>query len=104
MNMTIYICMVVMLISGTCNTILMKHQTNQVLPEEAGGKPQPFDHPYIQTMFMMIGELGCLFLFYAFFKSQQSASPSKKGAKQVDDSFFTNWGQKSLLFCQFCVT
>lgn len=50
MNTKIYICMVVMLISGTCNTILMKHQTNQVLPETPGGKAQPFDHPYIQTM------------------------------------------------------
>lgn len=38
----------------------------------------------------MIGELGCLFIFYAFFKA---SNVSKKG---VDDSFFTNWSQKAL--------
>jgi drug/metabolite transporter (DMT)-like permease len=91
--MIIYIAMVVMLISGTCNTILMKHQTNQVLPETPGGKPQPFDHPYIQTMFMMIGELACLAIFYAFLK--KNAASSKKGVS-TDNSFFTNWSQKSL--------
>ena len=50
MAVGIYVAMAVMLVSGTCNTILMKHQTNQMVPEYAGGKAEPFDHPYIQTL------------------------------------------------------
>merc|ERR1719335_2050689 len=81
--------MAVMLISGTCNTILMKHQTNQMVPETAGGKPEAFDHPYIQTFFMMVGELGCLAIFYGCTKA--GAASLKRG-----EGFFSNFRQKSL--------
>jgi len=88
MNATIYFAMVVMLITGTANTILMSFQTDQERPLYPGGKPMPFDHPYIQTMFMMIGELGCLAIFYT------CVAKRSKGGK-VEGSALS-WSQKFL--------
>lgn len=65
--------MVVMLISGALNTLLMKLQVLQTVPEKPGGIPDQFDHPYFQTFLMMIGELMCLGVFYLFFNQAAQA-------------------------------
>lgn len=50
----------VMLVSGTCNTILMKLLCRQTASPGPGMAPIPFDFPFFQTLLMMIGELMCL--------------------------------------------
>ena len=43
--------------------------------------PVQFDHPYLQTLLMMIGELSCLLVFYALYKlaKEQAHIPHWKG-------------------------
>merc|ERR550537_227719 len=55
--------MVVMLISGTCNTILMKFLVLQESAPAPGMAPIGFDFPFFQTMIMMMGEVLCLLVF-----------------------------------------
>lgn len=55
--------MVVMLVTGSANTLLMKIQTQQFVPGRVGGMPMQFDHPFVQTLFMCLGELLCLGVF-----------------------------------------
>ena len=80
----LYSLMLVMLISGAANTILMKYQTRQFVAEEPNGEPVEFDHPYLQTLCMMIGELGCLGLFFAFLYN-----PAR-------NNMMENWNQRML--------
>jgi len=54
----------VMLITGTANTILMKYQCKQEVPTGPNAKATGFDHPFFQTVLMMLGELLCLLAFY----------------------------------------
>lgn len=54
---------VVMLISGTCNTILMKYLCRQQAPIGPGEPAQNFDFPFFQTLLMMVGEFMCLAVF-----------------------------------------
>lgn len=82
MASVLWVHVIIMLISGSLNTILMKHQTRQVLPEYDGGEAKGFDHPYLQTLFMMIGELFCLLVFCGCFRKTRdgaSAMPSWNG-------------------------
>lgn len=53
----------VMLITGAANTILMKYQVLQVVPTGQGSE-MGFEHPFFQTVLMMIGELFCLGVWY----------------------------------------
>lgn len=76
--MNLYLAMVVMLISGALNTILMKLQVRQVVPDSPGAVPSVFDHPYLQTLMMMVGEVMCLLIFYAFFQHLQKAQLTSK--------------------------
>jgi len=57
--------MLVMLISGACNTLLMKFMVVQQVPTGPGAAKAGFDHPYFQSLLMMIGEFLCLIYFYA---------------------------------------
>lgn len=57
--------MSVMLITGACNTLLMKFMCLQVASPGAGLATRAFDFPFFQTMLMMIGELLCLGAFVA---------------------------------------
>merc|ERR1719171_1542588 len=70
----IYVFMLVMLISGSANTLLMKFQVVQQVPGAEGGRPVGFDHPFFQTLLMMIGELLCLAWFLATRDRQQKPS------------------------------
>jgi len=54
----------VMLFTGTANTILMKYMCKQEVPTGPRAAATGFDHPFFQTVLMMIGELLCLFVFY----------------------------------------
>eukprot|EP00397_Hematodinium_sp_SG-2012_P023984 GEMP01024964.1.p1 GENE.GEMP01024964.1~~GEMP01024964.1.p1 ORF type:complete len:337 (+),score=48.71 GEMP01024964.1:146-1156(+) len=69
--MNLYLAMVVMLIAGALNTLLMKFQVRQLTPESPGAAPTVFDHPYLQTLMMMTGELMCLVVFVSFFQHLQ---------------------------------
>merc|ERR1719271_1031493 len=62
--------MVIMLISGTCNTLLMKFMVMQQVPTADGAKSEGFDYLYFQTLLMMIGEFLCLFVYYAQSRDQ----------------------------------
>lgn len=50
--------MIGMLITGTCNTVVIK------LNDNMSALGQPYTHPYIQTAVMFLGEL-CCFPMYA---------------------------------------
>jgi drug/metabolite transporter (DMT)-like permease len=54
----------IMLISGTCNTLLMKFMVMQRVPTGPGGPKEGFDHPYFQSLLMMIGEFLCLIAYF----------------------------------------
>merc|ERR1719482_1111882 len=56
--------MLIMLISGACNTLLMKFMVMQKVPTHAGAAGEGFDQPYFQTLLMMIGEFLCLIAYY----------------------------------------
>jgi drug/metabolite transporter (DMT)-like permease len=56
--------MLIMLISGTCNTLLMKFMVMQKVPTADGRPGEGFDQPYFQTLLMMIGEFLCLIAYY----------------------------------------
>ena len=68
--------MMLMLIFGTCNTIVMKLQDEIVVspkddPSNTSGKDLKFNHPFFQCANMFVGELMCLFAYgikLAFFK------------------------------------
>lgn len=60
MRAAVLVPMAVMLISGTCNTILMKSMTLQVLSPAPGMEPQSFYYPFFQTLIMLLGMLLCL--------------------------------------------
>jgi drug/metabolite transporter (DMT)-like permease len=53
----------VMLITGACNTLLMKFMCLQVASPGVGLATRAFDFPFFQTMLMMLGELLCLGAF-----------------------------------------
>jgi len=53
----------IMLISGTCNTILMKFLVRQESAPAPGLAPIGFDFPFFQTMIMMMGEVLCLLVY-----------------------------------------
>lgn len=56
--------MLIMLISGACNTLLMKFMVMQKVPTGPGETAEGFDQPYFQTLLMMVGEFLCLIAFY----------------------------------------
>jgi len=67
----------VMLITGTANTILMKFMCTKQVPTGPNAPAVGFDHPFFQTVLMMIGELLCLGVFCL------SRSSSAKQEKSV---------------------
>lgn len=67
----------VMLATGTANTILMKYMCTTEVPTGPHEKASGFDHPFFQTVLMMVGELLCLGAFYL------SRSKESKESKSV---------------------
>lgn len=60
----------VMLISGTANTLLMKFMVMQKVPTAPGAHAEGFDHPFFQSLLMMIGEFLCLIAYYVGGRSE----------------------------------
>ncbi|XP_075224868.1 transport and golgi organization 9 [Lycorma delicatula] len=54
---------VVMVFTGTINTLSMKWADNLQAVGKDGREPRPFDHPFVQTLVMFFGELLCLITF-----------------------------------------
>eukprot|EP00929_Paragymnodinium_shiwhaense_P118851 TRINITY_DN90748_c0_g1_i1.p1 TRINITY_DN90748_c0_g1~~TRINITY_DN90748_c0_g1_i1.p1 ORF type:complete len:342 (-),score=98.26 TRINITY_DN90748_c0_g1_i1:79-1104(-) len=53
-----------MLVTGACNTLLMKFLVRQTASPAPGLAPTNFDYPFFQTLLMMLGELMCLGAFF----------------------------------------
>ncbi|XP_003708299.1 transport and golgi organization 9 [Megachile rotundata] len=64
MTWTHYQCVlaVLMVITGSFNTLTVKYADQQVVPGE-DGQPRHFNHPFMQSSFMFIGEMMCLAVF-----------------------------------------
>lgn len=65
----LYSIMGLMLIFGTCNTLVMKAQDNVVVgtitdPDTGKQTDKLFTHPYFQCANMFVGELMCLFVYF----------------------------------------
>ena len=58
-NSKLYLLMLMMLISGTANTLQTKAQDNIDI-----GNGNKFTHPYVQCAVMFIGELLCLPIYF----------------------------------------
>jgi len=56
--------MLLMLAMGTLNMLMLKFQTMQLAPMTPGGKPEHFDHPWVQAGLMMVGEFLCLIVYF----------------------------------------
>merc|ERR1740123_1032520 len=56
--------MLLMLLSGSCNTILMKFMVMQKVPTGSGALAAGFHHPFFQSLLMMIGESLCLIAYF----------------------------------------
>lgn len=63
-NWQLYLIMLLMLIFGTCNTIIMKLQDQVKVGVDDKGKDILFTHPYFQCANMFIGEFGCLLAYF----------------------------------------
>jgi drug/metabolite transporter (DMT)-like permease len=53
-----------MLVTGTCNTMIMKVQDNTYSPNSPIYHCNVFQHPYLQTAMMFVGELLCFAFLY----------------------------------------
>jgi uncharacterized membrane protein len=85
----------VMLVTGACNTLLMKFLVLQVASPGAGMAPVGFDYPFFQTMLMMVGELLCLVAFL------QTAYASKQSLSTGD---FPTWIMILPVSCDWTAT
>ncbi|CAL7950951.1 unnamed protein product [Xylocopa violacea] len=64
MAWTYYQCVlaVLMVVTGSFNTLSVKYADKQVVPGE-DGQPRHFNHPFMQSSFMFIGEMMCFVVF-----------------------------------------
>mmetsp|Transcript_113907 Transcript_113907/g.332848 ORF Transcript_113907/g.332848 Transcript_113907/m.332848 type:complete len:359 (-) Transcript_113907:43-1119(-) len=74
--------MVLMLMSGSCNTLLMKFMVMQQAPTGFGARSEGFNHPYFQSLLMMIGEFLCL-LAYLATREPRDAAKTEQVPKHV---------------------
>jgi len=79
--------MLLMLLSGACNTILMKFMVMQKVPTAPGAVGAGFDHPFFQSLLMMIGESLCLIAYFCTrnqkLKEQESTLTSPEAPRIV---------------------
>ena len=69
----LYGLMVGMLITGSLNTIFLKLQNVQKYYNKDKEKHMKFNHPFIQTLFMFIGEFMCMgAYFYVYYKDKKT--------------------------------
>mmetsp|Transcript_1214 Transcript_1214/g.3050 ORF Transcript_1214/g.3050 Transcript_1214/m.3050 type:complete len:353 (+) Transcript_1214:77-1135(+) len=75
--------MLAMLISGSLNTLLMKFMVMQKVPTGPGAQGVAFDHPYLCSLFMMLGELLCLGVYYVTNSREADAVKEKSAPKHI---------------------
>lgn len=85
-----------MLISGAANTLLMKFQVIQQVPSGPGHAPVEFNHPFFQTIMMMVGELLCLGVYLA-----QRGPPSSVPSWIFTIPCLCDWTATTLVNCAF---
>ncbi|KAH0546823.1 solute carrier family 35 member F6 [Cotesia glomerata] len=51
-----------MVVTGSFNTLSVKYSDRLIVPG-ADGQPRHFNHPFIQSSFMFLGEMSCLLIF-----------------------------------------
>lgn len=59
---------VLMVVTGSLNTLTTKWTDKIESVGRDGGKPRPFSHPFVQACIMFIGEFLCLMVFKSVFK------------------------------------
>jgi len=74
--------MLLMLAMGTLNMLLLKFQHKQMAPMIAGGKPEHFDHPWVQAGLMMCGEFLCLIVYFCT-RTEEDAVNFRKTPKWI---------------------
>ena len=62
-SLLVWIYITSMLVSGSGSTLTAKGQSQFLIAPCDGCTPIVFNHPYIQTTFMFIGEFFCIFVF-----------------------------------------
>ncbi|KAL2711852.1 solute carrier family 35 member F6 [Vespula squamosa] len=78
-----YILAVLMVVTGSFNTLSVKYADKQVVPGQ-DGVPRHFNHPFMQSSFMFLGEMLCFLIFkiaYCYY--------SRKDDGSVDNSTLT---------------
>ena len=59
----LYMVMVLMLITGTCNTVFLKLQDTAMTPTGPNGEMIPYAHAWVQCAVMFAGEFCCLAVY-----------------------------------------
>ena len=74
---------VLMVLTGSFNTLSVKYADQQVVPGE-DGQPRHFNHPFMQSSFMFIGEMMCFLVFKILYHYY-----SRRGDSSVDSNPLT---------------
>mmetsp|Transcript_62150 Transcript_62150/g.148251 ORF Transcript_62150/g.148251 Transcript_62150/m.148251 type:complete len:366 (-) Transcript_62150:44-1141(-) len=92
-----------MLVSGAMNTLLMKFMVMQQVPLTQGGSPQGFDHPYFQSLLMMLGECLCLIPYYLSNYKQQGAEHDQAPRSVFAFACLLDWTATTLVNMAYIV-
>lgn len=79
---SVYLFMVLMLVTGALNTLLAKTQNMQVAPLTIGGPSGHFNHPFLQASFTTVGAFLCLPIYLAT-RDQSEVATSAKVPKWI---------------------
>ncbi|XP_012253726.2 solute carrier family 35 member F6 [Athalia rosae] len=78
---------IVMVVTGSLNTLSVKYADQQIVPGQ-DGQPRHFNHPFVQSSFMFVGEMSCLLLFkiaFCYYSRKMDGSvdsmPLTKGSR-----------------------
>ena len=74
---------VLMVVTGSFNTLSVKYADQQVVPGE-DGQPRHFNHPFMQSSFMFVGEMMCFVVFKILYHYY-----SRRGDSSVDSNPLT---------------
>jgi len=94
---------VLMLVSGALNTLLMKFMVMQKVPLAPGGDAQGFDHPYFQSLLMMLGECLCLIPYYLSTYHPQHTSHDQAPKRVFAFACLLDWTATTLVNMAYVV-
>ncbi|XP_014222950.1 solute carrier family 35 member F6 [Trichogramma pretiosum] len=80
---------VMMVITGSFNTLSVKYADQQIVPG-SDGQPRHFNHPFMQSLFMFIGELMCLIVFkiaFCYYSRLQNGSENRSSLTKGSQAF-----------------